>query len=164
VVALDLHANKLRLIQSEARRLQVDGQLTARACDASKPLPEDLGEFDVVMVDAPCTGLGTLRRHPELRYRRAEADIAALAKLQRAILESCHQAVKPGGLLVYAVCSPEPQEGADQIELFLRSHPDFTAEPPSLGYEVPSWQGHLRTLPGKEGMDGFFAARLRRMY
>jgi 16S rRNA (cytosine967-C5)-methyltransferase len=164
VVALDLHAHKLRLIHAEAKRLGVEGSLTTRACDASKPLPEDLGEFDAVMVDAPCTGLGTLRRHPELRYRRDEADVATLAKLQRAILESCQHAVKPGGLLTYAVCSPEPQEGADQIELFLRSHPDFTAEPPSLGYAVPNWQGHLRTLPGPDGMDGFFAARLRRMY
>lgn len=164
VVAMDLHANKLRLILGEAKRLGVEANLTTRACDASKPLPEDLGEFDLVVVDAPCTGLGTLRRHPELRYRRKEEDVAALAKLQRAILESCQRAVKPGGLLVYAVCSPEPQEGADQVELFLRSHPDFTAEPPSLGYEVPSWQGHLRTLPGPEGMDGFFAARLRKMY
>jgi 16S rRNA (cytosine967-C5)-methyltransferase len=71
--------------------------------------------------------------------------------------------VKPGGLLVYAVCTTEPEEGADQVELFLRSHPDFTAEaPPSLSF--PAWQGYLRTLPGPEGMDGFFAARLRKMY
>lgn len=164
VVACDLHANKLRLIQAEAARLGLEANITTRACDASKPLPEDLGEFDVVMVDAPCSGLGTLRRHPELRYRRKEEDIAALAKLQRSIIENAQVLVKPGGLLVYAVCSPEPQEGADQAELFLRSHPDFTAEPPSLGYAVPDDQGHLRTLPGKEGMDGFFAARLRRMY
>jgi 16S rRNA (cytosine967-C5)-methyltransferase len=62
------------------------------------------------------------------------------------------------------VCSPEPREGADQIELFLRSHPDFTAEPPVLtGVELPLWQGYLRTLPGSEQMDGFFAARLRRL-
>jgi 16S rRNA (cytosine967-C5)-methyltransferase len=164
VVACDLHANKLRLIQAEASRLGLEANITTRACDASKPLPGDLGEFDVVMVDAPCSGLGTLRRHPELRYRRKEEDIAALAKLQRSIIENAQVLVKPGGLLIYAVCSPEPQEGADQAELFLRSHPDFTAEPPSLGYAVPNLQGHLRTLPGKEGMDGFFAARLRRMY
>ena len=71
----------------------------------------------------------------------------------------------PGGLLVYAVCSTEPEEGQDQVELFLRSHPDFTLEPPP-GAERLGWplaQGALRTLPGPEGMDGFYAARLRRL-
>lgn len=164
VVALDLHANKLRLIQAEARRLRVDDNVATFACDVSQPLPPELGDFDVVVVDAPCTGLGTLRRHPELRYRRKEADVGELAKVQRAILESCQAAVRPGGLLVYAVCSPEAQEGPDQVELFLRSHPDFTAEPPGGEIAFPTWQGHLRTLPGPEGMDGFFAARLRRTH
>ena len=85
-----------------------------------------------MLVDAPCSGLGTLRRHPELRYRRKEEDIGRLAALQRRILENCQEAVPPGGLLVYAVCSTEPQEGQDQVEMFLRSHPEWTAEPPVL--------------------------------
>jgi 16S rRNA (cytosine967-C5)-methyltransferase len=133
------------------------------ACDASKPLPEKLGEFDVVFVDAPCAGLGTLRRHPELRYRRQEQDLPSLASLQRQILEQCQAVLKPGGLLVYAVCSTDTTESSDQIEMFLRSHPDFTSEPPT-GVTYPSDQGALRTLPGPEGMDGFFAARLRKLY
>ncbi len=116
----------------------------------------------MVLVDAPCSGLGTLRRHPELRWRLEEEDLHELRALQRSILESASQAVKAGGLLVYAVCSTDDTEGPDQIELFLRSHPDFTAEPPPGSW--PSWQGYLRTLPGPEGMDGFFAARLRRTY
>ena len=164
VLAIDLHRNKLHKILAEARRLQLTDRLKVDAIDASK-LPERLGEFDAVLVDAPCSGLGTLRRHPELRYRRIENDLPRLASLQRAILESCQAHVSPGGLLVYAVCTTEPQEGADQIEMFLRSHPDFTAEAPtSTGIAFPTWQGHLRTLPGPEGMDGFFAARLRRLY
>lgn len=162
VLAIDVHANKLPKIESEARRLGLKERLSSRALDASK-LPDDLGEFDVVMVDAPCSGLGTLRRHPELRYRRTEKDFAGLATLQREILESCQRHVAPGGLLVYAVCTTDPTEGADQIELFLRSHPDFTAEPPRVT-GLPLVQGYLRTLPGPEGFDGFFAARLRRMY
>ncbi len=72
--------------------------------------------------------------------------------------------LKPGGLLVYAVCSTDTAEGPDQIEMFLRSHPDFTTEPPKGLASLPTWQGHLRTLPGPEGLDGFFAARLRKMY
>jgi 16S rRNA (cytosine967-C5)-methyltransferase len=164
VLAIDLYAHKLRKLEAEARRLGVRSRLRLEACDASKPIPAAFGEFDAVLIDAPCSGLGTLRRHPELRYRRQEQDFAALTRLQRELLERCQQVVKPGGLLVYAVCSTDPVEGADQIELFLRSHPDFTSEPPVGLAHLPTVQGHLRTLPGPEGFDGFFAARLRRLY
>ncbi|NPC71154.1 16S rRNA (cytosine(967)-C(5))-methyltransferase RsmB [Corallococcus sp. AB004] len=165
VVAVDLHANKLRKIESEAHRLGLSGRLKAYAHDASEPFPESWGEFHALVVDAPCTGLGTLRRHPELRYRRKEEDVARLATLQRRILENCQEAVPPGGLLVYAVCTPEPQEGQDQVDMFLRSHPEWTAEPPVLpGLKLPLAQAWLRTLPGPEGYDGFFAARLRKLY
>ncbi len=136
---------------------------SAIAHEDDERLQRWVGKFDRVLVDAPCSGLGTLRRHPELRYRRTEKDFASLATLQREILESCQRHVAPGGLLVYAVCTTDPTEGADQIELFLRSHPDFTAEPPRA-QGLPLVQGYLRTLPGPEGYDGFFAARLRRMY
>lgn len=164
VVALDVHRNKLPKIHAEAKRLGLLGRLTLQQADASQPLPESLGEFDAVVIDAPCAGLGTLRRHPELRYRRQEKDIAELAHLQREILEQCQQVLKPGGLLVYAVCSTDLVEGPDQVEMFLRSHPEFTAEPPNGLAALPTWQGYLRTLPGPEGLDGFFAARLRKMY
>lgn len=164
VLAVDLHGHKLRKIEAEARRLGLRERLRLEVCDASKPLPEAFGEFDAVLVDAPCSGLGTLRRHPELRYRCDEKSIAELTRLQRAILESCQKVVKPGGLLIYAVCSTDTVEGPDQMEMFLRSHPDFTTEPPVGLSHLPTWQGHLRTLPGPEGFDGFFAARLRRLY
>jgi 16S rRNA (cytosine967-C5)-methyltransferase len=165
VLAIDLHALKLRKIETEAKRLGLEGRLKLLAHDATQPLPEGHGEFQLVLVDAPCTGLGTLRRHPEMRYRRTEEDIHRLAGLQRNILEACTEQVPPGGLLVYAVCSTDSEEGADQAEMFLRSHPEFTAEPPRLpGLELPMWQAYLRTLPGPEGLDGFFVARLRRQY
>ncbi|HEX8440081.1 16S rRNA (cytosine(967)-C(5))-methyltransferase RsmB [Archangium sp.] len=166
VVATDLHANKLRKIESEAKRLGVSVRLTAKAHDASQPYPEEWGEFHALLVDAPCSGLGTLRRHPELRYRRKPEDIGRLAVLQRRILENCQESVPPGGLLVYAVCTSEPQEGQDQVEMFLRSHPEWTAEPPVLheAVKLPLQQAYLRTLPGPEAWDGFFAARLRKMY
>jgi 16S rRNA (cytosine967-C5)-methyltransferase len=165
VVAADLHANKLPKVESEARRLGLAGRMKVVAHDATQPFPEELGEFHAVLVDAPCSGLGTLRRHPELRYRRKEEDIGRLASLQRRILENCQEVVPPGGLLVYAVCTTEPQEGQDQVEMFLRSHPEWTAEPPVLpGANMPMNQAFLRTLPGLEGWDGFFAARLRKLY
>jgi 16S rRNA (cytosine967-C5)-methyltransferase len=164
VIAIDVHANKLPKISSEAQRLGLASRLALHRADASQPLPETLGEFDAVVIDAPCAGLGTLRRHPELRYRRQERDLAELAHLQREILEHCQQVLKPGGLLVYAVCSTDFVEGPDQVEMFLRSHPEFTAEPPVGLPALPTWQGSLRTLPGPEGLDGFFAARLRKLY
>jgi 16S rRNA (cytosine967-C5)-methyltransferase len=163
VLAIELHANKLRKIESEAKRLQLEDFLRWQQFDATK-VTEAFGQFDAVVIDAPCTGLGTLRRHPELRARRQEKDFAALTSLQREIMSACQAAVKPGGLLVYAVCSPDNAEGPDQIEMFLRSHPDFTSEPSPKAAAWPSWQGHLRTLPGPEGFDGFFAARLRKLY
>jgi 16S rRNA (cytosine967-C5)-methyltransferase len=164
VVAIDVHKNKLPKIESEAKRLGLRQRMTLVTADASKPLPESIGEFDVVVIDAPCAGLGTLRRHPELRYRRLEKDIGELAHLQREILEQCQHVLKPGGLLIYAVCSTDTMEGPDQVEMFLRSHPDFTTEPPRGLSNLPTSQGHLRTLPGPEGLDGFFAARMRKMY
>ncbi len=164
VVSVDVYRNKLHLIDREARRLHLSANVRLEAHDARQTLPEAWGEFGAVLVDAPCSGLGTLRRHPELRYRRLEKDIAALAELQRAILENAQAALAAGGLLIYAVCSVDPVEGADQVELFLRSHPEFTAEPPIGLAHLPTVQGYLRTLPGPEGMDGFFAARLRKMY
>jgi 16S rRNA (cytosine967-C5)-methyltransferase len=165
VVAVDLHANKLRKIDAEAKRLGLSERLKAYAHDAAEPFPEAWGEFHAVLVDAPCSGLGTLRRHPELRYRRKEEDLARLATLQRRILENCQEAVPGGGLLVYAVCTVEAQEAQDQVEMFLRSHPEWTAEPPVLpGLKLPLTQAYLRTLPGAEGFDGFFAARLRKLY
>ncbi|MFL5357319.1 16S rRNA (cytosine(967)-C(5))-methyltransferase RsmB [Archangium sp.] len=166
VMATDLHANKLRKIESEAKRLGLSARLKAEAHDASQPYPEEWGEFHAFLVDAPCSGLGTLRRHPELRYRRKAEDIGRLAVLQRRILENCQESVPPGGLLVYAVCTTEPQEGQDQVEMFLRSHPEWTAEPPVLheSVKLPLSQAYLRTLPGPEAWDGFFAARLRKLY
>lgn len=164
VTALDLHPRKLALLMGEAKRLGLESKVKAQVADGSKPLDERLGEFDLVLVDAPCSGLGTLRRHPELRWRRLEDDLPRLRALQRKILEHASAHVAPGGLLVYAVCSVDPSEGADQLEPFLRSHPEYTSEPPPHVATLPTWQGHLRTLMGPEGMDGHFAARLRRMY
>jgi len=164
VLSLDAHANKLEKIRAEAVRLGVEDRVEVRAHDATGPMDEAWGAFDAVLVDAPCSGLGTLRRHPELRYRRKEEDIHRLASLQRDILEHAQAVVKPEGLLVYSVCTTEPEEGVDQMEMFLRSHPDFTSEPPPAALGLSLWQGWLRTLPGPQEMDGFFAARLRKTY
>ena len=164
VVALDLHARKLEGVRSEAARLGLAERVSLRAHDATHPLPADLGPFDAVLLDAPCSGLGTLRRNPELRYRRHEEDIPRLAALQRQLLERAQAAVPVGGLLIYAVCSTEPEEGPVQLARFLADFPAFALAPPEgpAARDCPLEEGCLRTLPGPEGRDGFFAARLRR--
>jgi 16S rRNA (cytosine967-C5)-methyltransferase len=162
VVALDLYASKLAKILTEARRLGLEDRLEVLAHDAAEPIPPTIGAVEALLLDAPCTGLGTLRRHPELRWRRIPEDVQRLATLQQRLLESCQKRVPPGGLLVYAVCSTEPEEGEGQVERFLRTHPDFILQPPENLERWPTENGFLRTLPGPESMDGFFAARLRR--
>jgi 16S rRNA (cytosine967-C5)-methyltransferase len=162
VVACDLHPAKLQKIRAEATRLGVASRIELLAHDATRPFPQGLGQFDLVLVDAPCSGLGTLRRHPELRYRRKEADIAELAALQRGLLDNCQAMVGEGGLLLYAVCSTEPEEGSEQVSHFLRTHPEFELEPPpNRDSGLPLVNGCLQTFPGPEGWDGFFAARFR---
>ena len=164
VVALDLHPRKLEAVRAEAARLGLSARVSVRAQDAASPLPAELGPFEVVLLDAPCSGLGTLRRNPELRYRRVPEDIPRLAALQQTLLAAAQAAVPSGGLLVYAVCSTEPEEGPQQLQHFLQAFPAFRLEPPQgpLARTLPLEAGCLRTLPGPEGRDGFYAARLRR--
>jgi 16S rRNA (cytosine967-C5)-methyltransferase len=165
VLAVDLHANKLRKIESEAKRLGLSDRIQVLAHDATLPFPPNSGPHDAVLVDAPCSGLGTLNRHPELRYRRQEADLARLAELQSKILNNVVELVPASGILVYAVCSTEPEEGEDQIAAFLRTHRHFSLAPADYPSALQPYllNGCLRTLPGPEQMDGFFAARLQRI-
>jgi 16S rRNA (cytosine967-C5)-methyltransferase len=125
--------------------------------------------FDRVLVDAPCSGLGTLRRDPEIRWRRSDRDLPALAATQRRILERAATAVGPGGALVYATCSSEPEENEDMVHGFLLDHDEFEIEPPR---EVDTGvaglaamltpEGLFQTTPPAHGLEAFFAATLRR--
>jgi 16S rRNA (cytosine967-C5)-methyltransferase len=121
-----------------------------------------LREFAAVLLDAPCSGLGTLARHPDLRWRTAAADLPRHAARQRALLEGLARSVARGGQLVYSVCSSEPEEGEQVVSGFLAAHPEFRAE------DAPEWAAsfqdgpYLRTLPERDGTDAFFAALLRR--
>jgi 16S rRNA (cytosine967-C5)-methyltransferase len=167
VVAVDLHERKARQIEEAARRLGLPN-VRALAADATQPLPGE-GPFDVALVDAPCSGLGTLRRHPEVKLRRTPEDVDRLAALQARLLEQVSLLVKPGGLLVYAVCTLTPEECDEQVEHFLRAHQDFRPEPPPPGWASPAAaadcldaQGRLRTFPHRTGTDAFFAVRLRK--
>jgi len=184
VLAVDLHARKAKQIEETAHRLGLDN-LRALAADATLPLPGGAGfardgrrpqagayggpSFDVVLLDAPCSGLGTLRRHPEAKLRRTPDDVDRLAGVQARLLASVSRAVKPGGLLVYALCTLTPEESDEQVTRFLASHPGFHPEPPPEGWATPraavdclDAKGRLLTLPQRTGTDGFFAVRLRK--
>jgi 16S rRNA (cytosine967-C5)-methyltransferase len=119
-----------------------------------------LPEFDKILLDAPCSATGVIRRHPDIMWLRKAADIQVLVELQQKILESTWQKLKPGGTLLYATCSILPQENQEQIERFLATHNDATLSPITTLHDkiVDTWQ----ILPGQDDMDGFFYARLNK--
>jgi 16S rRNA (cytosine967-C5)-methyltransferase len=121
--------------------------------------------FPRVLLDAPCSGLGTLRRRPEIKWRRRAEDLPRAATIQRELLAGVADTVAPGGLLVYSTCSFEPEETDDVIEAFLNCRADFSLEAPAgdlLVFADPAHGGILRAWPHRHDMDGFFVARLRR--
>jgi 16S rRNA (cytosine967-C5)-methyltransferase len=158
VLALDPRPGGVGRIRAEAARL---GARAVRALAADARRPPLVERFDAVLVDAPCSGLGTLRRHPELRWRRRPEDVARLAALQLEILEGVAPCVAPGGVLVYAVCTLAREENEDVVARFRARHPDFVPEPVALSGDLVGADGALRTLPHRHGLDAFFAVRLR---
>jgi 16S rRNA (cytosine967-C5)-methyltransferase len=118
-----------------------------------------------VLLDAPCTGTGVLRRRPDARWRLGQEKLDSLVVLQRELLDAATALVEPGGLLVYATCSLEPEENEEQVEGFLTRHGDFRREAPEAAWvrrESTDESGDLRVLPWKWDTDGAFASRLRR--
>jgi 16S rRNA (cytosine967-C5)-methyltransferase len=162
IEAADRSARKLGLLAEHARRLGAEGVAPVEV-DLTEPGPRLAPAYDRVLLDAPCTGLGVVRRHPELKWRRVAADAARLAELQARLLDALAPRVRPGGLLVYSVCTITPEEGAGQVARFLAHHPDFTRDPPPpLLAPFVGADGRVRTLPHRHDADGFVAARLRR--
>ncbi|MFL5578691.1 MAG: RsmB/NOP family class I SAM-dependent RNA methyltransferase [Gemmatimonadaceae bacterium] len=160
VYTADRSFARLQRVIANARRLEARN-VHALVADAREPAVRPV---DAVLVDVPCTGTGTFRRHPDARWRLKISDLAVMAALQRAIIRAAARVVKPGGLLIYSTCSLEPEENDAQIESFLAEHRDFTLEPPPDGAVPESVvdAGRLRVLPQRHGTDGAFAARLRR--
>jgi 16S rRNA (cytosine967-C5)-methyltransferase len=163
VTAVDRSAARLKRVSENLGRIGLSAELVA--ADAARW--EDDRRFDAVLLDAPCSATGTFRRHPDVLWACRPGDIAKLAAVQAALLASAARRVRPGGRLVYSVCSLEPEEGEAQIEAFLRAHPDFRPDPPAPGEGgAPeaslTGSGLLRILPHQleGGIDGFFAARL----
>ncbi|MBQ0821559.1 methyltransferase domain-containing protein [Microvirga sp. HBU67558] len=167
VLAVDRSAKRLQRLEENLARLHLT--VDTRAIDAEKLTA---GPFDAILLDAPCSATGTIRRHPDVAWTKSEEDIRKLAGLQSRLLDKAAALLKPGGRLVYCTCSLEAEEGERQAEGFLARHPDFARNPVApdeIGglTECLTPAGDLRTLPSqlalsehdRSGLDGFFVAR-----
>ncbi|MGE0697521.1 MAG: RsmB/NOP family class I SAM-dependent RNA methyltransferase [Hyphomicrobiaceae bacterium] len=172
VKAVDISTERVARLQSNMARLGYADRVAAVTTDIETW--RSGRSFDAVLLDAPCLSTGTIRRHPDLLHLKRPGDIGRIVPLQQRLLESASRLVKPGGRLVYCVCSIEPEEGEGVVEAILAAHADFRRSPVSAD-EITGgssdWitaKGDLRTLPfhepapGVAGMDGFYAARLTR--
>ncbi len=161
ITSCDIHAHKIELIAKGAERLGFQN-IFAKQQDATEFYPQWEDTMDTVIADVPCSGLGIIRKKPDIRYK----DLAALMELpplQEKILYNAARYVKPGGLLLYATCTLVRAENEDMVERFLRSHPDFSTEPLQLPSPFPpNESGMLALVPGEYDTDGFFFCRLRR--
>lgn len=167
VLAMDIHAHKLKLIGENCRRLGITCIKPVKA-DAGN-LPEDLrGWADFVLLDTPCSGTGVIRRRPDARWRKTPGQLPEIIRLQGELLDSVSRCLRPGGVLVYSTCSVLYEENRGQVERFLKSNSGFQAEdlgrylPPGLGEEGCLKEGWVQLYPHRHGTDGFFIARMRR--
>ncbi len=162
VVAGDRYEHRLRLVK-EASERQGLKSVRALVLNAEATLPFAEGAFDRVLVDAPCTGTGTLRHNPEIRWRITPADIEELASKQRRILEEAARVLSPGGRLVYSTCSVEREENEEVVASFLAAHADFIqVEARPAPSHLLTETGAARTSPQRDGVDGFFVAALEK--
>ncbi len=158
IIAIDKYSSKLKIIEEGKRKLGINSIKTLLA-DAKNLDFKD--EFDIVLLDAPCSGLGTLQKKPDIKWKRDRDDIVVLTITQRELLESAAKVTKPGGALIYSTCTIEPEENYEMIQEFLDKHPEFELEPAEkyLPEKVCS-NGYMQTFPHIHHTDGAFAARL----
>lgn len=161
IVSCDIYPHKAELIARGAQRLGLPN-LEAQCRDASQYHPEWDQKFDTVIADVPCSGLGIIRKKPDIRYKNLK-ELESLPQLQMAILQNQSRYVKPGGVLMYSTCTVLPRENADVVNAFLAANPAYTLEPLELPpiFE-PNTTGMLTLIPGEYDTDGFFICRLRR--
>lgn len=163
ILAFDIYEEKIRRIERNAKRLGIS-IIEAHLSDACEIGAVYAGQADRVLVDAPCSGLGVLRRKPDARWKKSARDAKTLPSLQHAILESAAQTVKKGGVLVYSTCTMEECENAAVVNAFLETHTDFALE--ETGRFLPvqkTAERMVQIMPEADGPDGFFIARMRRL-
>lgn len=161
VVCGDIHSERIRFLKENLERQGITNASVHRY-DAAAELPFAERSFDAVLVDAPCSGTGTIRHNPELRYFFDESDIEPLFAKQLAILKNASNTVRNGGLLVYSTCSLEMEENEDVCQRFLAEHGEFEQVRPNIDEAFITDEGFGRTFPSEGGSDGFFIAAFRR--
>ena len=160
ILFCDIHPHKLSLIEKSAQRLGIRSVRTVLA-DGAEHHASWEGQADVVVTDVPCSGIGIIRKKPDIRYKNPK-ELAKLPMLQRAILENASTYVRPGGVLVYSTCTLLPEENEELTAAFLASHEEFTMEPFTLPLPIGPTKGQITLWPQKYGTDGFYICRMRK--
>lgn len=162
VTSCDIFSHKLKLIQNYAKRLNLNN-VKVKENDATKFRSDFVEKFDIVLVDAPCSGMGIVRRKPEIKYKKKE-DVESLSKIQLDILNNASKYVVPGGELIYSTCTIFEDENMGVIMKFLINHEDFSLEPiENINmFKEEGQSGYLKILPDKYEMDGFFICKMRK--
>lgn len=166
VVSSDIHPHRLELIRQNIQRMGLTSAIEVGRHDATQINPRWENGFDRVLIDAPCSALGLLYRKPDIKYHKRENDLAQLKEVQRQILHASAGYVKPGGRMVYCTCTINRLENEENVEEFLKSHPEYQLEnlsnllPASIMSRVK--KGMLQLFPHIDGIDGFFIAAFRR--
>ena len=161
VLSCDRTASRTKKIQQNIDRL---GTRSVRpiTCD-SRNQPTFVNQADRVLLDVPCSGLGTLNRHADARWRQTPESVAGLVTLQKELLSHVSTWVKAGGVMVYATCTLHPEENEEQIRWFLSEHEEWKIEPPSPDFGLSATtEGWIKVWPHRQQMDGFFMVKLRR--
>jgi len=168
IVACDVHPHKEQLIRQTANRLGI-AIIETVVSDALELPDKNLGTFDRILLDAPCTGFGVIRRKPDLKWNKSEKDIQDISAIQYKLLERVSSMLAPGGVMVYSTCTMEPEENQLLVEKFVAEHPSFELDR-TLGEDLPDTvtakldasKGYIQLLPHHFQSDGFFIARLKR--
>ena len=166
VYAWDVHEHRVTLIKAAMRRLRLEN-VRPVVRDASVIKEDLIGTMDAVLLDAPCSGLGVMDNKPDIKYRATPESVKELTGIQEKLLNTCCQYVKRGGTLVYSTCSILPEENGEQIRKFLSAHPDFALAPLPDSFDerfkTHYSENGLQLLPHRDGVEGFFIARMRRI-
>ncbi|PTM59135.1 16S rRNA (cytosine(967)-C(5))-methyltransferase RsmB [Desmospora activa] len=169
LLASDIHSHKVRLIEESARRLGLSIIEAQQADLRQYPQEAEEASFDYVLLDAPCSGWGVIRRKPEIKWTKEAKAVKELVRLQRELLAAAARMVKPGGVLVYSTCTMEPRENEEQMQSFLADHPNFVVDETVLELLSPAVQekalhrgGGIQILPHHFESDGFFIMRMRK--
>ena len=168
LVAVEPNALRIKKLRQNLIRLQLAAAVTIVEGTLAALLPEDNEKFARLLLDVPCSGLGVIRRHPDIRWNRKPADLLRYQEKQLGLLKEAAGLVAPAGVIIYATCSTEPEENDEVIEKFLAGQPQFVLSDcagllPEAGARLVDDQGYFRTLPGRDDLDGFFAARLMKL-